>query len=402
VLFIDNPSCIYNHVDTMTKPNPFEYGREFSRQQLVGRDAELRHLRRVIHNRGTLFLIGPRRFGKTSLLAAAEEEAREGRTLVLRLDAERYETLGLLAAGLLTAAARSLRRPVEQLAVMLGRAATRLRPGVEVDPMTGAVSVVLGVSPGAGAEPLPLLADALDAVESLAAESRRPVVVVLDEVQQVVVEHGRAAERQLRETIQRHRHVGYIFAGSATRLLTAMTTDPDRPFHQVGEVMMLGLVPAAEYLDHLEATFRASGFAMDDVACARILERADSVPYNVQRLAHEAWDLLRSGDAARLDGGSVDAALERIVRREDPAYTQLWTSLTTNQKKTIKAVIALDGVQLQSAVASRRFEIPAASVQVALAALEDRQILRRDVDDVARYRLVDPFLAAWLSVAQAA
>jgi uncharacterized protein len=385
----------------MTDPNPFEYGRDLVREPLLGRDVELRHIRRVIHNRGKLFLIGPRRFGKTTLLAAAAEEATAGRTLVLRLDAERYETLGLLAEGLLTAAARSLRRPVEMLAAMLGRAATRLRPGVEVDPVTGALSVVLGASPGAGDDSLPLLAEALDAVESLAAESRRPIVVVLDEVQRVVVEHGPAAERQLRATIQPHRHVGYIFAGSATRLLTAMTMDRDRPFYRLGEVLFLGAVPEVEYLEHLEATFRASGFAVDDVACARILERADAVPYNVQRLAHEAWELLRSGEATRLDDGAVDAALERIVRREDPAYTQLWTSLTTNQKKTVKAVIALDGVQLQSAGASRRFEIPAASVQVALAALEDRDILRRDLGDSARYRLVDPFLAAWLRVAQA-
>jgi uncharacterized protein len=387
----------------MTSPhrrNPFEYGRELRRDELVDRDAELRHIRRVIWNGGKLFLIGPRRFGKTSLLAAAAEEAGSGGTIVLRLDAEKYETVGLLAAALLTAAARALRSPAEKLAAVLGRAATRLRPGVEVDPLTGAVSVVLGASPSAG-DPLPQLSDALDAVESLAAETLREVVVVLDEVQQVVVEHGPAAERQLRATIQRHRHVGYILAGSATRLLTAMTTDPNRPFYRLGEVLFLGPLPESEYLEHLETTFRASGFAVDMVACARILAHADAVPYNVQRLAHEAWELLRSGEATRLDAAAVDAALERIVRREDPAYTQLWTSLTTNQKKTIKAVIALDGARLQSAEASRRFEIPAASVQVALGSLEDRHLLRRDLGDPARYRLVDPFLAAWLRVAQA-
>lgn len=56
-------------------------------------------------------------------------------------------------------------------------------------------------------------------------------------------------------------------------------------------------------------------------------------------------------------------ALERIVRREDPAHTQLWTS--------------------------------------ALGALEDRHVLRRENrEGTGRYRLVDPFLAAWLDVAQ--
>lgn len=383
----------------MTDRNPFEYGRELGRAELVDRDAELHEIARVIRNRGKLFLIGPRRFGKTSLLAAAAEEASRAGTVVLRFDAEKYETLPLLAAAILTAAARGLKGPVERLAGMLSRAASRLRPTVEVDPVTGAVSVGIGASSSElGA--LPVLADALDAVEALAAESGRDVVVVLDEVQQVVVEHGEAAERQLRATVQGHRHVGYVFAGSATRLLTATTTDANRPFYRLGAITFLGPVPADDFLAFLDDGFRASGFDVGAGGCARILERADEVPYNVQRLAHEAWEMLRAGDAPSLTTATVDAAVERIVRREDPAYTQLWTSLTTNQKKALKAAIALEGTGLQSAEAARRFEISPASVQVALAALEDRHLLRRDAATGGRYRLVDPFLAAWLAVAQ--
>lgn len=381
----------------MSDRNPFEYGRELGRAELVDREAELAEIGRVIRNRGKLFLIGPRRFGKTSLLAAAAEEATSSGAVVLRFDAEKYETLPLLAAAILTAAARALRGPVEKLAEGLARAASRLRPTVEVDALTGAVSVGIGASSWeVGA--LPLLADALDAVEALAAESGRGVVVVLDEVQQVVVEHGEAAERQLRSTVQAHRHVGYVFAGSATRLLTAMTTDANRPFYRLGALTFLGPIPAVEFLAFLEDRFGGSGFAVEAGGCGRILERAESVPYNVQRLAHEAWEMLRGGEAASLAPAVVDAAVERIVRREDPAYTQLWTSLTTNQKKALKAAIALEGTGLQSAEAARRFDLPPASAQVAVAALEDRHVLRREGD--GRYRLVDPFLAAWLAVAQ--
>ena len=48
-------------------------------------------------NGGKLFLIGPRRYGKTSLLAAAEAHAELEGMVVLRFDAERFPTLGLLA-----------------------------------------------------------------------------------------------------------------------------------------------------------------------------------------------------------------------------------------------------------------------------------------------------------------
>jgi uncharacterized protein len=408
----------------MNTPNPFDYGLATGPQPLVGRDAELRQIRRVLRSRGRLVLIGPRRVGKTALLLAASQEAARAGTVVLRVDAERFETSGLLAAALLTAAARSLRRPADRLAALLVRAAPRLRPALAVHPGTGELSVSVAV-PSSGSDPVGVLTDALDAVEALAAETRREVVVVLDEVQHLLEAGGPGPARgvrpgghlpaggqapgghspagdpltaasHLRAAVRRHGHLGYVFAGSATGLLTALTAEPEGPFRDLGEVLVLGPVAEGEQLAYLERTFRASGFAVDDAVCRRILERADGVPYDVQRLAREVWELLRSGQVRGPDATVVDTAVDRIVRRDDPAYAQLWASLTANQKKTLRAVVALDGARLQSAEASRRFEIPAASVQVALAALEDRQLLRREGGGAGRYRLIDPFLAAWL------
>jgi uncharacterized protein len=397
----------------MNTPNPFDYGLATGPQPLVGRDAEVRQIRRVLRSRGRLVLIGPRRVGKTALLLAASQEAARAGTVVLRVDAERFETSGLLAAALLTAAARSLRRPADRLAALLVRAAPRLRPALAVHSGTGGLSV--SVAPASsGSDPVGVLTDALDAVEALAAETRREVVVVLDEVQHLLEAGGPGPARgvgpggpapagdpltaasHLRAAVRRHGHLGYVFAGSATGLLTALTAEPEGPFRDVAEVLVLGPVPEGEQLSYLERTFRASGFAVDDVVCRRILERADGVPYDVQRLAREVWELLRSGQVRGPDATAVDTAVDRIVRRDDPAYAQLWSSLTANQKKTLRAVVALDGARLQSAEASRRFEIPAASVQVALPALEDRQLLRREGGSAGRYRLIDPLLAAWL------
>ena len=72
----------------MARRNPFEYGRELSRHELVDRRDEIRDIEATIRNRGKLFLIGPRRFGKTSLLAVSSEEAGDTGAIVIRQDAE--------------------------------------------------------------------------------------------------------------------------------------------------------------------------------------------------------------------------------------------------------------------------------------------------------------------------
>src|SRR5690606_3072052 len=124
--------------------NPFHYGRELGSGELVDREPELAEVAATIRNRGKLFLIGPRRYGKTSLLAAAGERARQAGVIVLRFDAEKYETLDLLAQALLTGAARSLKGPLERVAALMGKAAARLRPELTVGP-DGAVTIGLGL-----------------------------------------------------------------------------------------------------------------------------------------------------------------------------------------------------------------------------------------------------------------
>ena len=60
--------------------NPFQFGRELAPADLVDRDEEIATCVRTIQQRERLFMIGPRRYGKTSILRAASETVqKEGR-----------------------------------------------------------------------------------------------------------------------------------------------------------------------------------------------------------------------------------------------------------------------------------------------------------------------------------
>jgi len=51
--------------------NPFQYGRELGTDSLVDRQEEVTEVINTITEANKLFLVGPRRYGKTSILAAA-------------------------------------------------------------------------------------------------------------------------------------------------------------------------------------------------------------------------------------------------------------------------------------------------------------------------------------------
>src|SRR3979490_1281333 len=97
-----------------SRHNPFEFGGELKASSLIDREQELDLVIRTIENGGKLFLIGPPRYGKTSILAAAEEKMSDSGIAVLRYDAEVYERLGHLAEALLAGAAKNLTPTLEK------------------------------------------------------------------------------------------------------------------------------------------------------------------------------------------------------------------------------------------------------------------------------------------------
>jgi uncharacterized protein len=99
----------------------------------------------------------------------------------------------------------------------------------------------------------------------------------------------------------------------------------------------------------------------------------------------------------------VDQTLVRIVQQENPAYMQLWQSLTRAQKKALKAVIERHGRELLARDTLETHGLAASSMQRALQALDLRGVIREEEEPGRmRYRLEDPFLAAWIAQVQRA
>ena len=309
--------------------NPFEYGRELGTEELVDREAEVRVVCDTIRQGGKLFLIGPRRFGKTSILHVAQDQLAAQNAIVLRFNAENYPSPEQLIAAIIAEATQQLKGTIERKGEQVRQFFASLRPDLSFDLTESRWKVALGLkNVPTATESGTLLVKALDGLEqlALAQPKNRPVGLMIDEFQSLVAEGGIKLEGQLRGTIQQHRRVGYVFAGSKTRMLTAMTLDPARPFYRLGAARFIGTVPRADFMQFLRDSFTRTGFgiAAEDDPLALLLDLAEEVPYNVQHLAHECWHQLRSQTGAGpivLTTKTVHEALEFIVRSLDPLYT---------------------------------------------------------------------------------
>lgn len=379
--------------------NPFRYGREAD--VLVDRTDELRRVVRVGENCGTLFLIGPRRFGKTSILKAAEGALVSSGIVVLRYDAEAYENVGLLASALLTGALRKYSSALDRAEMVARKFFSALKPSLSLDAADGKVTVSMGLEPAKSRAEVPLLTDVLNGIEQLAKADGRRALVVLDEFQQIVTEAGNKAEKQIRAAVQTHHHVGYVFAGSSTRMMTDMIANSARAFWHLGDQLYLGPIPREAFLPFLRKGLESSGASIEEPALDRILDLSEDVPYNAQQLSSECWVRLREEGGARLTVPGVDRALRAVVATQHVAYLQRWLSLTLAQKRTLKILIVEPG-QVNLSDASRRHGLPRSSIQRALEVLEAKHFVRQHFSGAsARWKLEDPFMRTWLTELQA-
>ncbi len=375
--------------------NPFEYGRELSGAEIVDRTEEVDRVARALTDGGRLFLIGPRRFGKTSILRAATERVRAEGAVVLRYNAEAYPTLTTLAERVVSDAAKALTGPVRKAGKRVQEAFGALRPQLSYDPLSDTFSASLTAAKGQ-TEPA-LVSDALGGLDRLAATSSKTVAVVIDEFQRVVEDGGVAAEGQVRAAVQSHDHVGYVFAGSKTRMLAEMTGDEGRPFYRLGARLFVGPVPRDDFRPFIRAGFEDAGFDIGEDAVEAVLDLAEDVPYNVQRLARDVWAEARA-DGTAVTAERVRATLEQLARRDDPFYTQTWNGLSATQKKALLAVAAEGGTGLYAGAVVRAYDLASPStMRTAVKALVRAGVAREEeTQGAVRYRLEDPFFAAWL------
>jgi len=307
-------------------------------------------------------------------------------------------------AALIAAAAKSLKGKVERVGEQITKFFSKLRPELSFSITQDAWNAKLGVNVATNSqEHVSLLIEALNGLEALASEQPqgRAVGLIIDEFQRLIEVGGRQAESQIRAAIQRHKHVGYVFAGSKTRMLTDMTMDATRPFYRLGTIRFIGPVPRADFERFLTDKFRRSGFEVEDPsAIATILEFAEDVPYNVQLLAHTCWEQLRSrstSERAALTTEVVASSMLLIARQYDPFYTQIWAGLTGIQQRTLAAVINEQGARLQSQKVSRFIGKGASTVQRPVSALIEKDVIREEEQEGGmRLRFEDPFFGQWI------
>jgi hypothetical protein len=375
--------------------NPFVYGEVVPASSFVDRHTELRRLTEDLLAGQKVFLISPRRYGKSSLIRRALAATERAGCLTVEVTVSSYSSYLAFLEGYSRAVLAAETRVSKALA-WIREAIGATRPEVRLEAEPGGTSAVAVAFPAVrSARDVARLAPEVFALPARLAEARgQRVVVALDEFQAIAGFNGGSVEEALRAAVQHQRQVGYVFAGSEPSLMEAML-GPRRPFYKAGPVMRLEKIPADLFASFIEQRFQKTGLKPEAGLGGAVVDLAGELPYDVQRLAHEVWDDARAAGARKVGLDSLHATLHRLLAEHEVFFEAAWQRLTLAQRGVLRALVLEDGRGLLSADVRQRHRLGgASSVQAALGALLKQDVVTRDQD---RYAVVDSLMREWIA-----
>ena len=224
--------------------NPFVYGEVVPGEAFVDREVELDRLVSDLGDGQKVFLISPRRYGKSSLIRQALEALRRRGALTIEVTVSSYSSYLAFLEGYARAIA-GVETKWDRARTWLTEAIASTRPEIRYEPKeTGLGRLSVAFPLVTTARDLNRLANEVFALPGkLAAERKRTIVVALDEFQAIDSFNGGSVEHAIRAAAQHQRQVGYVFAGSEPSLMEKMI-GPRRPFYKAGPVMRLQKISA--------------------------------------------------------------------------------------------------------------------------------------------------------------
>jgi hypothetical protein len=375
--------------------NPFVYGEVVPAAAFVDRVDELDRLVRDLGSGQKVFLISPRRYGKSSLIRQAlRANARSG-ALTAEVTVSSYSSYLAFLEGY-TRALLAMQTGLDKARRWLREAIGAARPELRLEAdTTGAMGVSVKFPTVRTDKDISRLAADVFALPQRLHELRgRKLVIAMDEFQAIAGFNGGSVEHAVRGAVQHQRNVGYVFAGSEPSLMERML-GPKRPFYKAGPVMRLEKIPEDLFASFIESRFSRTGIKAESGLGTAIVDLAGNMPYDVQRLAHETWDDARAAGKRRVAADDLHGTLRRLLAEHEMFFETVWQRLTLPQRATLRAVVLADGREILGADLRTRYRLGGAStVQASLQALQREDLIAREQD---RYVVVDSLMREWIA-----
>ena len=362
--------------------NPFRFSGPLAPEDMIDRDQESEDLLALAEGGHSFRLVGPRRYGKTTLLRRVLEAAEQEKMATVLVDLQDVLSIGEIVVRIERGYDRlkgPIRRTVDNFFrswnIGLALGGGGFTATLQRNPQVDAESVLLRLLE------LPMALFERDGTTSL---------IVFDEIQHVLAVPG--ADGKIRSVIQHQMEAAtYAFAGSAPGYMQQLFADPKRPLLDQAVPKNLAPLPLEEVAAYVTRRFEASGRDVG-TALQPMLDFTRGHPQRSMMLAHYLWQRTPRGSAA--DEATWIGALDQAVADSAPLMRAIWRNLKTNERRVARA-LAVVATPLYSDETAAAVGINRNSIRTAVEGLlANADAISTGAGEPPR--LTDPMFEHWL------
>jgi len=371
--------------------NPFIIKGYLSKEYFCNRETALNTLYRNVKNGSNTTLISPRKMGKSGLIHRFFEDLST-ENLIQSLYIDIYSSRSLSDFIKLMAETILQKFPEKSsIGKKFMKSLKGLRPIISFDPFTGSPQIQVGLqSPQE-------IGYTLQGLFTFLEEQKTPIIIAIDEFQQIGVYPEKNVEAILRTYIQQLKNIQFIFCGSNKSMMTEMFTHAKRPFFASTRLLYLDKIEHSDYQPFIRYHFESKRRSIDDEALSAILEWTKSHTWYTQNLCNHIFSM----KTKTVDINVVKKAMAEILKENESFFFQYRQLLTPDQWNYLIAV-AKEGevtqITAQQFISKYRIGTPANSRRILKSLIEKELILENVSNDKPSYQIYDAFFSKWLEV----
>ena len=353
--------------------NPFHVRGYYGESTFCDREEETEKLINAIDNQRNITITSLRKIGKTGLIDhVLSKLKKKNRYTIFYIDI--YHTTDF--SGFLDKLGSEIIKKEDSFTAKTRRLLKKflhaLSPTLTYDPLSGVPSLSFNLNNTTRQEQT-----VVEIFNFLSEYSKtKPVVVAIDEFQQIVHYPEKNVEALLRGIIQKLNNVNFIFSGSDTTMMSEIFTNVKRPFYQSTQMMHLGKIPADKYIAFIRKHLRSGGISMEKELIKYVLEETNRHTYYVQFFFNRIY----SCGSKKIDMHIVKSVYSGILEENEAYYSSYKDLLRLNQWKLLLALAHENGYGLvNSAEFIRKYNLSTAStVNRAIKTLMDKNFIYRE------------------------
>ncbi len=372
-------------MDYQTPSNPFPLSSYYGPDYFCDREEESTHIQKLLQNGQSCILMGKRRLGKTALIQHIKHLLPADYGFIY-LDILATENEQQLLDALGSALLQSFPEK-SSIGQRVWEFIKGLRPMISFDQLSGIPQVSFQTQH---------FEKPVQDILMFLSKLDQPVIVAIDEFQQILSYPEKNTDAWLRATIQQLQNVHFLFSGSRQTLLAELFSNPKRPFYKSASPFKLEKIQQEIYRDFIIGIFHKYGKILSPRLADEMLNWTKCHTYYVQHLCNRLFQL----DKKNYEQADWQDCAQRIIQEQEVFFYNYRSLLSTQQWKLLVAIAKTGSVYAPTSkgfIGKNKLGSAATVFKSIDSLLEKEMIFKEfDADGAPFYQSYDVFLERWI------